>query len=188
MKRTEANAQKQVKFKLDTFYIVSKKDYNQNMGSAQEGSSPSVLLTLIKYNRKMNNIEKDELKTEKEKVTAFINSLRTNLPKPKNIENRRVLYELEHFITRVENLKIVKQQVSAVHQPLRLQRTRKSGFNNALNRIKKIRTQANRQLSVVLCRRVVSHYALNEGLTGKTAFYFLFNRLVFSRKLKIKAS
>ena len=35
MQKTEANAQTQVKFKLDTFYIVSKKDYNQNMGSEQ---------------------------------------------------------------------------------------------------------------------------------------------------------
>ena len=82
----------------------------------------------------------------------------------------------------------MRKQVSAVHRPLRFQRTKKGWFNNALKRIKKIRTQANRLLSVVLCRRVVSHYALNEGLTGKTAFYFLFNRLVFSRKLKIKTS
>ncbi len=61
-----------------------------------------------------------------------------------------------------------KQQVSAVHKPLRE------------------RKEKNAWLKGIICRRVVSHYTLDKGLTGKTVFYFLFNRVVFSRNLKIK--
>jgi len=40
--------------------------------------------------------------------------------------------------------------------------------------------------SGVFCRRVVSHYALDAGLVSKKVYYMLFNKVIFSRKLKIK--
>ncbi len=68
----------------------------------------------------------------------------------------------------MQDIKKMKRELSAVHKPL------------------KERKEKNAWLKGIICRRAVSHYTLREGLVGKTVLYFLFNKVVFKRNLKIK--